>query len=100
MPYLQEPWSPQRFRAGDWMPEMDVTGWESRHAGLEGDFWVQEAGPTPEQVDQYQSASLGDELKGKLLVTLGADIGSAQRDAYFYANFLEQLKQAAPVSGN
>jgi hypothetical protein len=31
-------------------------------------------------------------------MTLGADIGSVQRDGYFYANFLEQLKLAAPVS--
>jgi len=34
----------------------------------------------------------------KYLGTPGADIGSGGRDGYFYANFLEQLKQAAPIS--
>jgi alkylation response protein AidB-like acyl-CoA dehydrogenase len=93
MPYLEKRWPPAQFSEGDWVPEIDPSRWARRHEGLPLATWVKQ-GFTDSDADAL--AESNDWLK--YLRTLGADIGSVQRDGYFYANFLEQLKQAAPVS--
>lgn len=99
MPYLDQPWRPpEEFPAGEWLPEIDQRGWQDRHRGLRYASWVRRDGLTREDASQLQNIN-GDE-KNKYFEALGADIGSAQRDGFLYANFLECLKRSAPVSDN
>src|SRR5215472_11257560 len=99
MPYLDQPWRPpEEFSEGEWVPETDQRGWLDRHRDLPHASWVKLDGLAPEHAEYLQGANLPDDERRRYLRALGADIGSAQRDGFFYANFLEQLKQAAPLS--
>lgn len=108
MPYVEKPWPPADFREGDWVPEIDPPRWADRHRSLPHASWVKQEGLTDSDAGYLKNltpptpSSPGEPLETNewlsYLTTLGADIGSVQRDGYFYANFLEQLKQAAPVS--
>jgi hypothetical protein len=76
---------------------MDLDDWISRHSNLSlSSAWVRSEGLTPDVLTNLQL--LPPDLKRDYLETLGADIGSAQRDGFLYANFFEQLKQAVPAS--
>jgi hypothetical protein len=110
MPYRETQWPPAEFEVGDWVPETDLSGWVNRHSqlrdssGVRHDSWVNQTGLTEpdkrylEQLAPLSSQPLESNERLKHLLVLGADIGSVRRDGYFYANFLEQLKQAAPIS--
>jgi hypothetical protein len=99
MPYLDQPWRPpEEFPEGTWVPEMDPRGWLARHRDLPHASWVRREGLTTPDQSYLLSSNVKDEEKIKYLDALGADIGNAQRDGFLYANFLEQLKRAAPVS--
>jgi hypothetical protein len=108
MPYLEQHWPPAEFGVGDWVPEIDLSGWAERHSKLHYDYWVKREGITVaharelEGLDPPLPPSPGEPLGTtqwlEHLLALGADIGSVKRDSYIYANFLEQLKQAAPTS--
>lgn len=99
MPYLDQPWRPpEEFSEGEWVPEMDQRGWLDRHRDLPHASWVKLDGLANEDAEYLQGTNLSDDERRKYLKALGADIGSAQRDGFFYANFLEQLKRAAPLS--
>jgi hypothetical protein len=103
MPYLNQRWPPEDFPEGDWVPEIDRPGWIARHSNLPHASWVKREGLTPDDVTHFRSlpspsTSPQYDERLKYLEALGADIGSVQRDGYFYGNFLEQLKQAAPQS--
>jgi hypothetical protein len=99
MPYLDQPWRPpEEFSEGEWVPEMDQRGWLDRHRGLRCASWVKLDGLTDDDASYLQGTNVPDDDRRKYLKALGADIGSAQRDGFFYANFLEQLKQAATRS--
>jgi hypothetical protein len=97
MPYLDQPWRPPvEFPEGEWVPEMGHRSWLDRHSGLEHAAWVKRDGLEPGDVEALQALQPND--KSKYLKVLGADIGSVQRDGFLYANFMEDLKQAAPIS--
>lgn len=99
MPYLDQHYRPpEEFPPGEWVPEMDQHGWLDRHRDLQHDSWVKLDGLTDSDAVYLQNTNLPDDERRKYLRALGADIGSAQRDGFFYANFLEQLKRAAPLS--
>lgn len=111
MPYLEWRWPPVGFNEGDWVPEVDLPRWAERHRGLSYAFWVKQGGLTDSDAQHLKGLTPPKVEPGKPLtplqgnndwlnhlMALGADIGNVQRDGYFYANFLEQLKQAAPVS--
>jgi hypothetical protein len=109
MPYLERRWPPAEFNEGDWVPEINPSRWAERHRGLSYASWVKQGGLTDSDALDLQALKPPPISPGKPLpqvqndwlnhlMTLGADIGNVQRDGYFYANFLEQLKQAAPVS--
>jgi hypothetical protein len=98
MPYLNQPWRPpEEFPEGQWVPEIDQRGWLDRHRDLPHASWVRLDGLTDSDAS-YLGTDLSDDERSRYLKALGADIGSAQRDGFFYANFLEQLKRAAPLS--
>ncbi len=99
MPYLDQPWRPpEEFPEGEWVPEMDQRGWLDRHRDLPRASWVKLDGLASEDEAYLRSTTLPRDEWLRYLQALGADIGSVQRDGFFYANFLEQLKQAALVS--
>jgi hypothetical protein len=98
MPYLDQPWQygQKQFNKGEWVPEMDLNNWIERHKDLKYPAWAKSEGLTPDDLTNLQL--LPPNQKREYLRELGADIGSAQRDGFLYANFLEQLKEAVPVS--
>jgi hypothetical protein len=108
MSYLEKRWPPAQFSEGDWVPEIGLSRWTDRHSNLPHASWTKQTGLTNDDADYLKSLTppapspSGEPLQSNVwldyLEALGADIGSVQRDGYFYANFLEQLKQAAPVS--
>jgi hypothetical protein len=99
MPYLDQPWRPpEEFAQGEWVPELDQHDWLDRHRDLPHASWVKLDGLTDDDAEYLQSTNLSADERRKYLKALGADIGSAQRDGFFYTNFLEQLKRAAPLS--
>lgn len=104
MPYLQANWRAVRAdgrtvpaRKGLWVPERDWDGWRQRGRGLQFAYrWREEAIPSDE--DPYRlpspTPSLTEEQRARHLEVLGADLGSVQRDNFFYTNFVDQLKQS------
>jgi hypothetical protein len=104
MPYLQESWAvvgaygrTEVVPRGLWVPDRDWSGWQSRAADLPLAYrWREEdvrAGEEPYRLPR-SADSLTDGQRDEYLRVLGADLGSVQRDNFFYANFVEQLKQS------
>jgi hypothetical protein len=101
LPYLDhESWVPPSGRPippYTWIPELDGPGWNERHPDPSApDDWIRKEGLTADALLNLQL--LPPNEKEKRLLTLGADIGSVQRDSVLYTNFLEQLKLVAPLS--
>ena len=104
MPYLQADWAvvtadgrTEAAPKGLWVPERDWKGWQSRGADLPLAYRWREEGIRPGE-EPYRLPPLADSLtdaeRDKYLRVLGADLGSIQRDNFFYTNFIEQLKQS------
>src|SRR5215813_9040953 len=113
MPYLQADWSvvkadghTQPAPKGLWVPERDWAGWQRREQDLPFAYrWREEAIRSGEEPYQFAALAapqpksnpslvLNDEQRANYLKVLGADLGSVQRDNFFYTNFVEKLKQS------
>jgi hypothetical protein len=106
MPYLQADWTAigadghgERIPRGLWIPERDWDGWQLRGGNLRfGPRWREEGVGSAEDPYRFPSPSdaqsLTDGDHEMYLNALGGDLGSVQRDSFFYTNFVEQLKQS------
>jgi hypothetical protein len=101
MPYLDADWErepepgypPERVQAGVWVPERHWDEWKRRREGLSfGEVWVRQGLIPRGQLGGL--AWLSEEDRERHLIALGRDLGSVQRDGFFYGNFLEQLKRS------
>lgn len=101
MPYLQEDWSvvepdgrTERVPRGLWIPERDWVGWRLRGLDVPLAYrWREEQVRAAEEPYRLpRTLTLPEEQTH--LRALGGDLGSVQRDGFFYANFVEQLKRS------
>jgi hypothetical protein len=100
MPYLDGDWTGVEdgmtktiAPAGLWIPEKGWEQWKGRGTDLPlREKWETKGIIPRSELDQL--ALLSDEDRRRYLDVLGKDLGSVQRDGFFYTNFTEQLKQS------
>jgi hypothetical protein len=101
MPYLDADWywqpepgyEPEKVHKGIWVPERHWNEWRGRREGLSlREVWIRQGLIPREQLEQL--TRLSEEDRERHLIALGRDLGSVQRDGFFYGNFLEQLKRS------
>lgn len=92
MPYLDRPWmiNDVELERGTWVPERNQERWDRRAFDIGPDQlpWRRE------QLPANPPSGTRPRLSATELAVLAADMVSAQRDAFIYANLFERLKDS------